>query len=485
MNERIVMKRILKFFNLEWVYTIRTKLAIVFTLLIGVISLLIFLYFPARQEEQAIHAVSQKAQSIADMTAYSIAPALFFDDMKDVEDVLITARQNKDLVYLIVTNENDSIITNYNHSRVNALDFLQAGDGHVSEDGSLYQAMVPIHLNERVMGRLYLGLSLNEIKGNINKGRRTIAFVSVIIFLMGITGVFVLSTVITGPLHQMVQTVKQITNGDTTKRTHVNTQDEVGHLANSFNLMVESLVSTQEELEEVNRSLEKRTNDLQIEINERIQAEERIKSSLKEKELLLKEIHHRVKNNLQIICSLLAIQSRRIKDKQDLEMFKESQNRVRSMAYVHEELYRSEDFANIDFSRYIMNVTTLISQTYNMHSNRIELKLKVDKVFLGIDLAVPCGLIINELISNALKHAFPPSFKKKGKVEIACHPAEEDEIELIVRDNGVGIPKEVDMRKSESMGLMLINILVSQLKGKIKLNRMRGTEFKIRFKTGE
>ena len=141
-------------------------------------------------------------------------------------------------------------------------------------------------------------------------------------------------------------------------------------------------------------------------ITTRKQAEEQIKKDLKEKQVLLKEIHHRVKNNLQIISSLLGLQEKHIKDKEVLDIFKESKNRIRSMALVHEELYRSGDFANIDFTKYIHELVDRIRQTYIMEPDRIEFKVKVKDVFLGIDHAIPCGLVINELISNALKHAF-------------------------------------------------------------------------------
>ena len=218
-------------------------------------------------------------------------------------------------------------------------------------------------------------------------------------------------------------------------------------------------------------------------ITERKQAEEQIKKDLKEKQILLKEIHHRVKNNLQVISSLLGLQAKHIKDKKVLDMFKESKNRIRSMALVHEELYRSGDLANIDFTKYIHELVDRIGRTYIMKPDRIEFKVEVKDVFLVIDLAISCGLVINELISNALKHAFPPSFKGKGKIEIAVHPTEAGEIELIVNDNGVGIPKELDIRKTESLGMQLVFILAEdQLDGEVTLDRSGGTKFTIRFK---
>ena len=215
-------------------------------------------------------------------------------------------------------------------------------------------------------------------------------------------------------------------------------------------------------------------------ITTRKQAEEQIKKDLKEKQVLLKEIHHRVKNNLQIISSLLGLQEKHIKDKEVLDIFKESKNRIRSMALVHEELYRSGDFADIDFTKYINELVERIRQSYIMKPDRIEFKVEVKDVFLVIDLAISCGLVINELISNALKHAFPPSFKGKGKIEIAVHPTGSGEIEMIVKDNGVGILEELDIRNTESLGMQLVIILVEdQLDGRVKLDRKGGTKFTI------
>jgi len=218
-------------------------------------------------------------------------------------------------------------------------------------------------------------------------------------------------------------------------------------------------------------------------ITERKKAEEQIKKDLKEKQVLLKEIYHRVKNNLQVISSLLGLQASYIEDKQALEMFKESRDRVRSMALIHEELYRSKEFSNIDFGKYIKNLTGQLVKTYIIDSGRIDLDCKFEDVSLGMVQAVPCGLVINELVSNALKHAFPPSFEGKGKIEITLRSMEAGEIELIVRDNGVGIPKELDIRKTESLGMHLVTLLTEdQLEGQVKLDRSRGTKFTIRFK---
>ncbi|MCK5148263.1 HAMP domain-containing protein [bacterium] len=217
-------------------------------------------------------------------------------------------------------------------------------------------------------------------------------------------------------------------------------------------------------------------------ITEHKLAEEQIQSDLKEKGLLLKEIHHRVKNNLQVIISLLGLQADEIKDGDALKKFEESRNRVRSMALVHEELYRSENFAAVDFSSYIKKLSHDLYRAYAIDQGRIELKVKVKDVFIGLDNAVPCGLIINELISNTLKHAFPASFTGKGKIEIDLYSDQKNEIVLIVKDNGVGLPKDLDIQKKETLGLQLIHILTEQIQGNIELNRKGGTKFTIRFR---
>jgi|GEM_PF-2119716 len=218
-------------------------------------------------------------------------------------------------------------------------------------------------------------------------------------------------------------------------------------------------------------------------INERKQADEKIKKSLQEKELLLREIHHRVKNNLQVISSLLSLQSRYSQDKETVEMFRESQERIRSMALIHEKLYQSESLIHVDFVEYIKGLVNSLYRSYKMDPNKASLEIAVENISLDIDSAVPCGLIINELVSNVLKHAFPPSWMGKGKIKVSMHPTEDKMLELIVEDNGVGWPKDLDFRKTESLGLRLITILVEdQLNGKITLDKSGGTKFRIMFK---
>ena len=240
-------------------------------------------------------------------------------------------------------------------------------------------------------------------------------------------------------------------------------------------------IKTEDEIEDLSKSFNKMTQDLKKSNDETISANEKIKKSLEEKEVLLREIHHRVKNNMQIISSLLRLQSQYIKNKEDAEMFVDSQNRIESMSLIHEKLYRSSDLTKIDFKEYIEDMLSGLFQSYGVNSGNIALNIKVDNISLAIDSAIPCGLIINELVTNSLKYAFPEG--RNGVITISLRSIDGTMIELAVGDNGVGIPKDLDIRTTESLGLHLVTILAeNQLHGKIALNRDKGTEFQIKFR---
>jgi len=205
--------------------------------------------------------------------------------------------------------------------------------------------------------------------------------------------------------------------------------------------------------------------------------ENQVASALEEKELLLQEVHHRVKNNLQIISSLLSLQSNYVKEPEDLEVFQNSQNRVKSMALIHEQLYQSPNFTHINFEDYIWSLMNYLISYYK--PNRINLKIDVKDIFLGIDTAVPCGLIINELATNSIKHAFPDSMQ--GKIEIGLY-SDGYEFELIVSDDGIGFQEAVDLETTEHLGLRLVSALTQQINGTIELDRSNGTKFRIKFR---
>lgn len=213
-------------------------------------------------------------------------------------------------------------------------------------------------------------------------------------------------------------------------------------------------------------------------ISERKKMEGDIEDSLKEKELLLKEIHHRVKNNLQVISSLLNMQSRYIRNKTDKELFRESQTRAKSMALIHERLYQSTDLRRIDFGEYIQTLTYDLYHSYGGNPKFIKLNMALEPIMVDINTAVPCGLIVNELLSNVLKHAFPQG--KTGDLTIKFY-SNDGNLVLIVRDEGVGFPEDIDFRNTESLGLSLVNTLVGQIDGEIEIMVDHGTEFKITF----
>jgi PAS domain S-box-containing protein len=255
-----------------------------------------------------------------------------------------------------------------------------------------------------------------------------------------------------------------------------------------------------------------------LDITEHKKAEEAL---LQIEEIRKKEIHHRIKNNLQVISTLLYLESGNFTDENVIEAFKDSQHRVKSMALVHEKLYQSEDMVSVDFADYIQNLANYLFQSYSLDNRKVSLKLEVENVFLGMDTAVPLGIIINELVSNSLKHAFVS--QKEGEIyielysngtyekdapldapledqiyknpqtntgrmrtketdDLTCIPEpREEKLTLIVRDNGTGLPKDLDFRNTSSLGLQLVTTLVEQLEGSIKLDITKGTKFEISF----
>jgi len=213
-------------------------------------------------------------------------------------------------------------------------------------------------------------------------------------------------------------------------------------------------------------------------ITERKQMGDQIAKSLKEKEMLLKEIHHRVKNNMQVISSLLYMQAKTLKDEKVKDILRESQNRIKSIALVHEKLYQSTDLDRIDYSEYLRKITDHLFESYQVDPNIIKLQLNLENVFMHINKAVPCSLILNEMISNSLKHAFPKG--RKGVITIDIRKKADMYI-LIYSDDGIGIPEGITFERTESLGMQLIYGLVEQISGSIELERKGGTRYTITF----
>ena len=204
-----------------------------------------------------------------------------------------------------------------------------------------------------------------------------------------------------------------------------------------------------------------------------------VKKSLQEKEILLKEIHHRVKNNLFVVSSLLEFQADYIKDPEVIKMLADSQNRINSMALVHEHLYGTSDLEKIDFHKYTQSLIENLAYAYAAEEKGIEFSIDIDAISLNIESANPCGLIINELISNSLKHAFVG--RTSGHIWVNFYQNEARQIVLNIKDNGIGCLEELDFYTSGSLGLKLVETLVEQLEGKIKIEQNNGISTIITF----
>ena len=213
-------------------------------------------------------------------------------------------------------------------------------------------------------------------------------------------------------------------------------------------------------------------------ITKRKEIELKLEKALEEKDTLMKEIYHRTKNNLMVISSLLSLQSRYIKDEDTQNIFKESQNRAKSMALIHEKLYRSGDLEHLNFTEYIINISNDLYDTYTLDKNLIKLVLDIDEVTLNVEISIPLALILNELLTNSLKHAFPNDKGGEIKVELKKYNGK---FKLSVGDNGIGFPEDLDYHNTNTLGMLIVNSLIDQIDGELNLEKTNGTKFTVTF----
>ena len=262
-------------------WAIRTKFLAIITLLIGGIALFISLYFPSRLERLAIERVKAQSTSLGEVTAYSASAAVFFEDKASLNEVLEALRQDREVLYAVLLDESGDLIASFNQGKAQQSSFLRSGNsGQISEDGTVYQRMTPILKDGQKIGELYLGSSLDRVRAEVAASQWNVAFVSLVIFVLGMLGGLIASFMMTAPLKQMVQTVDNLAKGGFKHRAVVSSKDEIGQLAGAFNEMVDSLESAHVELQEMNRTLERRVEDrtkaLQEEMDQRKEIEEQL-----------------------------------------------------------------------------------------------------------------------------------------------------------------------------------------------------------------
>lgn len=431
---------------------------------------------------------------LAGTVGYSSRSAIFFDDSESATKILSSFKEEPQIRFAALYDGNDKIFAVYKKD-INS-DFEQPSikkDGHSILEGSV-EILRPIMLRNKEIGAIYLKASMEEFEELLSDYIVLAGVIFLITLSISSALSIKLQSIISEPILSLAKTAREISkNQDYTVRVKHTNMDEVGILYSGFNGMLAQIQKRDEELVSYRSNLEatvdQRTQELSqsieklnSEAKERLQAEEGLKNSLEEKKILLKEIHHRVKNNLQLISSLLRLHYLNNKNQEYAHLFEDCANRVQSIAYVHEKLYESPSLAKIDFKDYLQKLVTSLIQSNATDTNLILINIETNKISLDINSGVPCGLIIQELVSNALKHAFP--YGGKGEINIMLNVLDEGkkQLQLVVRDNGVGFPKGLYFHNTSSLGLKIVATLVEkQLKGVIELNQNEGTEFEIVF----
>ncbi|MBN2227444.1 MAG: HAMP domain-containing protein [candidate division Zixibacteria bacterium] len=461
--------------------SIKHKLIALILVVTGIVLLLTSIAFVSFDRINYKHEIVRFIDNIAGVIAINSSAAITFNNPTDAQEILASLATLPFIITTTVYTNDGSVLASYvKDDSLSSYQPPPIGDtGLVMHRNSLTYARY-IDFDGENIGMVRIEASLYGLQDRLNRYVGIVAVFALTALVIAFGMATRLQRVISEPILHLTRLARTVTEKeDYTVRAEKTGNDETGYLIDSFNDMLANIQYRDDALQKAHDKLTEWTQQLQVELVERKRVEDRITKSLREKEVLLKEIHHRVKNNLQVISSLLNLQSRCILDPKALEMFTESQHRVRSMALIHEKLYQSQDLSLIDFSEYTRNLTTYLTRSYAVDSGRINLHVDVKDIYLGIDTAVPCGLILNELVSNSLKHAFATG--EKGEIAIKLRHKENGTMQLTVSDNGRGMPENLDFHNTESLGMQLVTTLTSQLKGTIVLDRSGGTTFRLTF----
>lgn len=467
--------------NIKKINTVEAKLTVSILLITLIIVSFVGIYFPARFKQEQLKALENKVKTTTSITASNIAASIFFNDTDVLKEDLERVIKYNEIGYIVVKAKNQ-IIYHYNLAEAEKNNFENPSDYHDNDDDLYFKTIEKISMEKRDLGTLYIGYTVAGLHTQISEIRKNLLLINILILVFGIISSFVIGHFLTKPIHELVVTAEEVKAGNFNVRANISTKDEIGYLAARFNTMIETLHEFYTDLEnkvaQRTKELAETNEKLEFEIEERKNAEIKIKQSLEEKVLLLKEIHHRVKNNLQIISSLLFLQSNSIEDPTTIEFFDESRNRIRAMSLVHENLYKNEDLRRIDFTNYTRLLINNITGSYS-YADDIAINTKFDDVFFPIDVAIPLGLILNELLTNTIKHAFThngiTSKIKEKKINVTLIRG--DKIVIEVQDNGKGLPEDFNLELQDSLGMKIVSNLVKQIDAELKYENNNGAKF--------
>ncbi len=425
-------------------------------------------------------ALVRRIGTMAEIIGFNSTAALAFDNAQDAGETLSALRVEPHVIAACIYDDEKKIFAIYQRETQSFTPPQATPDGNQFIDNHLHLYRA-IELDGQQIGAVYILADLGEMQDRL---RRYVGIVALAVMIASLAAFLVGSRLrdqISTPLLDLASKMRIVSSEkDYGVRAVKYSEDELGELIDGFNAMLAQIQDRDAAIRLEHDELENKADELQVELAERRRIEAQISASLEEKEVLLKEIHHRVKNNLQVISSLLDLQASNIADARTVEMFRDSQNRVTSMGLIHERLYQASDLARIDFSEYIEDLSKNLFYSYSGDAADIEISTSADGIFLDVDTSIPCGLIINELVSNSLKYAFPAG--RGGRIEIELGKDVDSQLLLVVRDDGIGLPEGMDFRTTKSLGLKLVSTLVRQLKGKLQLSSDgNGAEFKISF----
>ncbi|MFT4549850.1 MAG: two-component sensor histidine kinase [Verrucomicrobiales bacterium] len=423
--------------------------------------------------------IKKQLESRANILASSLEQAVGTEFINtDIEDVyeycLPMIEESEDLVYIVFTRADTgfSIVFQYDPTTtrrwwdVTLTDYWNPGSENVVNGirttpltvGQVYHYTHVCDKSGVPWGYVHVGLALKDYNESVRTVYAGTGLVAGVTMLVGAFIAFFFARNLTKPLQSLQVYAHKVAAGAVTARAQISTNDEIEDLADSINSMVESLEKSQ------------------VKVNESRGQE----ASLREKEILLREIHHRVKNNMQILSSLIRLQVRQTDSEHLKDVLCESEARIRSMGLLHEKLYQSDSVSDIELNGYLNTLTNEILRMNNRTGAKIEIRLNVSEIRLGLDTALPCGLIVTELVTNSMKYAFPDG--RPGIILVSVTRTAEGEYSLVVWDNGVGFPADFDFSKSKSLGMRLVNMLTAQLNGKVVTTGHRGTRTELKFK---